>query len=181
MFAIVNGKIVLENRIESGKVLLLSDKIEGIVDESEIPEGCEIIDAEGKTWDALGLLPFTSVQSQKRTVGDVYGRSDVCKEAVVGFMNKSSLLTGVETPLLTALDLGFGNEAKGGAEGIHYKNVFGSHLTGPLLVKNPRLLDAVIFAIYEKRGLSRPIIPADKWAEEGYAVTARELKVLCGK
>lgn len=143
--------------------------------------GREIIDAEGKTWDALGLLPFTSVQSQKRTVGDVYGHSDVCKEAVVGFMNKSSLLTGVETPLLTALDLGFGNEAKGGAEGIHYKNVFGSHLTGPLLVKNPRLLDAVIFAIYEKRGLSRPIIPADKWAEEGYAVTARELKALCGK
>ena len=109
--------------------------------------GQEITDAEGKTWAALGLLPFTAKQSQKRTVGDVYGRSDICEEAVVGFMNNSSLLTGVETPLLTSLDLGFGNEAKGGAEGIHYNNVFGSHLTGPLLVKNPRLLEAVITAI----------------------------------
>jgi CobQ-like glutamine amidotransferase family enzyme len=96
-------------------------------------------------------------------------------------MNKSSILTGVETPLLTALDLGFGNETKGGAEGIHYKNVFGSHLTGPLLAKNPRLLDAVITAIYEKRGETCPAIPKDAWAEEGYAVTARELKALCGK
>ena len=143
--------------------------------------GNHITDAEGKNWEALGLLPFTAVQSQKRTVGDVYGHSDVCQDAVVGFMNKSSILTGVENPLLAALDLGFGNETKGGAEGIHYKNVFGSHLTGPLLVKNPRLLDAVIFAIYEKRGETCPAIPHDTWAEEGYAVTARELKALCGK
>ena len=45
MLAIKNAKIVLENRIEEGKVLLFSDKIEGVVD--YIPEGVEIIDAEG--------------------------------------------------------------------------------------------------------------------------------------
>ena len=36
-------------------------------------------------------------------------------------------------------------------------------------------------AIYEKRGETCPAIPKDAWAEEGYAVTARELKALCGK
>lgn len=45
MLAIKNAKIVLENEILDGKVLLLSDKIEGIVD--SIPENCEVIDAEG--------------------------------------------------------------------------------------------------------------------------------------
>ena len=45
MLVIKNAKIVLENRILEGKALLLSDKIEGIVD--EIPENCEVIDAEG--------------------------------------------------------------------------------------------------------------------------------------
>ena len=45
MLAIKNAKIVLENRIEEGKVLLFSDKIEGLVD--YISEGVEIIDAEG--------------------------------------------------------------------------------------------------------------------------------------
>ena len=47
MLAIKNAKIVLEDRIEYGKALLLSDKIEGIVDESDIPAGVEIIDANG--------------------------------------------------------------------------------------------------------------------------------------
>ncbi len=47
MLAIKNAKIIFENRIEQGKILLLSDKIEGIVDENEIPEGAEVIDCEG--------------------------------------------------------------------------------------------------------------------------------------
>ena len=45
MLAIKNARIIFENRIEEGKVLLLSDKIEGIAD--SIPENCEVIDAEG--------------------------------------------------------------------------------------------------------------------------------------
>ena len=45
MLAIKNAKIILENEILEGKALLLSDKIEGIVD--TIPENCEVIDAEG--------------------------------------------------------------------------------------------------------------------------------------
>ena len=45
MLAIKNAKIVLEDRIEEGKVLLFSDKIEKITD--NIPEGYEVIDAHG--------------------------------------------------------------------------------------------------------------------------------------
>ena len=47
MLAIRNAKIVLENGILERKALLLSDKIEGIVDETEIPDGAEIIDCKG--------------------------------------------------------------------------------------------------------------------------------------
>ena len=47
MIAIKNGKIILEDKIIENKILLLTDKIEGIVDENEIPEGCEVIDCEG--------------------------------------------------------------------------------------------------------------------------------------
>ena len=45
MLAIKNAKIVLEDRIEEGKVFLFSDKIEKITD--NIPEGYEVIDAHG--------------------------------------------------------------------------------------------------------------------------------------
>ena len=47
MLAIKNAKIIFENRIEEGKALLFSDKIEGIVDKCDIPLNAEIIDAKG--------------------------------------------------------------------------------------------------------------------------------------
>ena len=136
-----------------------------------------ITDDAGKEYTALGLANFTSVQSKKRFVEDVYGTTDLYPEAVVGFVNKSSTISGVETPLLTAVQLGYGNEGLKTPEGFRYKNVIGSHLTGPILVKNPRLLDKVITAIYEKRGEALPAErPADRWTEDGYAITAEALK-----
>lgn len=45
MIAIKNGKIILEDKIIENTILLLTDKIEGIVD--NIPDNCEVIDAEG--------------------------------------------------------------------------------------------------------------------------------------
>jgi len=138
--------------------------------------GKSITDDEGKSYDGIGLGGFTSVQGKKRFVEDVYGHTDLYGEAVVGFANKSSIITGVETPLLTEVALGYGNEGEKTPEGFRYKNVLGSHLTGPLLVKNPRMLDAVIAAIYARRGENLPDIPHDHWTEDGYAITAEQLK-----
>ena len=141
--------------------------------------GKTILDESEKEYSGIGLGDFTAKQQVRRIVEDVYGHTKLFDAPMVGFINKSSILTGVETPLLTSMNLGFGNEAEGGAEGFLYQNVIGSHLTGPILAKNPRLLETVIAAIYAKRGLSCPEIPKDQWAEQGYAVTARELKARC--
>ena len=142
--------------------------------------GKSVTDAEGKVFDGIGLAEFTAVQGKKRFVEDVYGHTDLYPEAVVGFMNKCGTVQGVETPLLTALDMGFGNERAHGPEGFHWKNVFASQLTGPILVKNPRLLDTVAGAIYQHRGEALPEQrPADRWAEDGYAITAEQLKLRC--
>jgi CobQ-like glutamine amidotransferase family enzyme len=144
--------------------------------------GRTITDAEGKSYDGIGLADFTTVQGKQRLVEDVYGRTELFPEAVVGFMNKCGIVSGVETPLLTELDLGFGNEAEKGPEGFHWNNVFASQLTGPILVKNPRLLDTVIGAIYQRRGETLPQErPVDRWAEDGYAITAEQLRLRCGK
>lgn len=139
--------------------------------------GQSIVDADGKTWDGIGLSGFTSTQSKRRMVEDVLGTTALFDAPIVGFMNKCSIITGVETPLLTALTLGHGNERPLGPEGFRFENVMGSELTGPILMKNPRLLDTVVDAIYAHRGAT---IPADRlhdhWAEDGYAVTVRELQ-----
>lgn len=138
--------------------------------------GKSITDAEGKAYEGIGLGTFSAVQQEKRLVEDVYGHTALYDEAVVGFANKSSILTGVETPLLTAVALGYGNEGEKTPEGFRHKNVLGSHLTGPLLVKNPRMLDWVVSAIYARRGETVPVLPHDRWTEDGYAITAEQLK-----
>lgn len=142
--------------------------------------GKTVTDAGGNVYDGIGLAEFASVQGKKRFVEDVYGRTSLYPEAVVGFMNKCAIITGVETPLLDSVTLGFGNEGEHCPEGFHWKNVFASELTGPILVKNPRLLDVVTAAIYQKRGEALPEErPVDRWAEDGYAITAEQLALRC--
>ena len=138
--------------------------------------GKSITDEAGTVYEGIGLGGFAAVQGSRRFVEDVYGHTDLYEEAVVGFANKCSTLTGVETPLVAEVALGYGNEGVKTSEGFRFNNVLGSHLTGPLLVKNPRMLDAVITAIYARRGEEMPSIPRDNWAEQGWAITAEQLK-----
>ena len=140
--------------------------------------GKTITGADGKVYDGIGLADFTSVQGKKRYVEDVYGHTDLYPEAVVGFINKCADISGVETPLLTAVALGYGNDGPKTPEGFRYRNVLASELTGPILVKNPRLLDKAAEAIHARRGepLTGPV-PHDAWTEQGYAITAEQLSL----
>jgi len=138
--------------------------------------GKTITAADGKEYAGIGLADFTSVQGKRRFVEDVYGSTSLYPEALVGFMNKCSVISGVETPLLSSVSLGYGNEGAKTPEGFHQNNVFGSHLTGPLLVKNPLLLEKMIIASYANRGEALPeILPLDHWANHGYDITAKQL------
>ena len=140
--------------------------------------GKTITAADGTVYQGIGLGSFTTVQGKKRFVEDVYGATDLYDQPVVGFMNKCSLTEGVETPLLTALDLGFGNSGEKTPEGFRFQNVLASELTGPILVKNPRLLESVVRSIYTRRGQALPEeLPRWQYAEEGYAITEAQLKL----
>lgn len=144
--------------------------------------GRTVTDDAGNVYDGIALGSFTAVQGKKRIVGDVYGHTELYSEAMVGFINKCAVISGVEMPLLSGCELGFGNDREGGPEGYRYRSVIGSELTGPILVKNPRLLDWFIAAIYAKYGESlpaqRPVYP---YEEAGYQITAEQLKLRCAK
>ena len=68
--------------------------------------GKTITDDAGKVYEGLGLADFTAVQNKKRFVEDVYGHTDLYEDAVVGFVNRCSVITGVETPLLASMGHG---------------------------------------------------------------------------
>jgi len=42
------------------------------------------------------------------------------------------------------MSMGYGNTLNTKEEGLHYRNILGTHLIGPLLVKNPALMEWVV-------------------------------------
>lgn len=99
--------------------------------------GASVTDGDGKVYDGLHLADFTTTEGKRRIVGDALAQDG--DELLVGFINKCSKTSGIETPLFT-MKMGFGNEKDRSAEGFRMKNCFGTHLTGPILVKNPAML-----------------------------------------
>ncbi len=113
--------------------------------------GSSITDAKGTQHQALGILPFTTTeQSRTRFVTDAIASCELVEAPVVGFVNKCSSCEGIETPLFR-LSMGCGNTSHTQEEGLHYRNVLGTHLIGPLLVKNPALMEWMVQRIGERK------------------------------
>ncbi len=95
MKAIVNGKIILKDRIENDCVLLYSDVIEGIVSKDNIPEDAQIIDAGGG-YVAPGLIDLH--------IHGYLGK-DVCdgEEESIRVISKGLIANGVTSYLPTTM------------------------------------------------------------------------------
>ena len=139
--------------------------------------GASITDAKGTVHPALGFADFTTVETEKRDPEDVIALPSLWDEPLVGFMNKCSTTKGITAPLFPSLSLGFGNEAKLGAEGYVSGSIFATHITGPVLVKNPAFTDLIITRLFAQKGWSLPeTLPVLPHEREAYAVTLRELQ-----
>lgn len=143
---------------EAGKVLLFTGNAWELL-------GKSITDAKGEVFEGLHLAEFETVETNKRTVCDAVAYFG--EIPLVGFVNKCSTTRNVAHPFAKAA-LGFGNFEQNGEEGWHEQNAFGTHLTGPLLVKNPALLRKIAGLVLGKA------LPDDTpmWqaAERAYAV-----------
>ena len=159
----------LKAAVESGAVVLFTGNAMETL-------GASVTDDAGKVWPALGLAAFTTVETDRRDPGDVIAHASLLDRPVVGFMNKCSVTHGITSPLFDRLTLGFGNEAEKGAEGYMSGNVFATHLTGPVLVKNPDLTDFLLRRIFETKGWEpRSALPVLPYEREAYEVTLKEL------
>ncbi|MBQ0110077.1 MAG: N-acetylglucosamine-6-phosphate deacetylase [Clostridiales bacterium] len=95
MKAIINGKIILKDRVVEGKALLYSDVIEGIVCPCKVPADAEIIDAKGG-YVAPGLIDLH--------IHGYLGK-DVCdgEEESIRVISKGLLANGVVGYLPTTM------------------------------------------------------------------------------
>lgn len=160
----------LKGALDGGAVLLFTGNAMEIL-------GASITDRMGKVWPGLELGTFTTVETDKRNPGDVIAQPALWETPAVGFMNKCSVTRGVTTPLFTRLAMGFGNEVEGGAEGYVSGNLFATHLTGPVLMKNPDFLNVLTRRIGAAKGWTLlEALPPLPHMQEAYAVTLAELE-----
>lgn len=138
--------------------------------------GRSVTDAHGRQWPGMGLAEFTTVETERREPEDVIAHTALWESPVVGFMNKCSVTAGVTSPLFDRLSMGLGNEAEGGAEGYAEGNLFATHITGPVLVKNPDFTDLLIRRLFASKDWELPEqLPVLPHEREAYEVTLREL------
>ncbi len=161
---LVKYRAALNAACDAGKVMLFTGNSFELL-------GKKITDADGTEFDGLRLASFETVESKRRITGDCLASFDGFDDVLVGFINKCSRITGVEQPLFR-LKMGFGNDADRGAEGFRKNNCFGTHLTGPILVKNPAMLRYIAGLL----GAEHPERVTYPFMEKGYETTATELR-----
>lgn len=160
----------LKTAVEDGAVLLFTGNAMETL-------GASITDAAGKVWPGYALADFTTVETDRRDPGDVVAVSGLWDAPAVGFMNKCSTTHGIATPMFRELPLGFGNEAEHGPEGYVSGDVFATHLTGPVLVKNPQMLDFFVRRLFARKGWDCPeTLPEQPHQRAAYETTLRELR-----
>ena len=158
----------LKSYIESGKTILMTGNSFEIL-------GKTITDSTSNVFNGLGLFDFTvTEQNTKRVTGDVIYTSDFTEKPIVGFINKCSEIEGINEPLFS-VTMGLSDNSTSKTEGIRYKNLFGTHITGPLLIKNPHILEYVTELIV-KSNKSKLNTEHLSFERKGYEVTLSELK-----
>ena len=101
--------------------------------------GEKIIDRNGKDHEGLKLFGFTVTEGAERIVEDVSAEFEENK--VIGFINKASKIEGVESPFFV-IKQGVGNsDSSPNVEGIRQGGFYGTHIIGPLLMRNKCMAD----------------------------------------
>ena len=128
----------LRRQADTLKFCLENDKVILFTGNAMELMGKQIDEEEG-----IGLLDFSVTTTEKRYTGDVILHNDQIGD-VVGFINKSSLIAGNRENALFTYEFRDRNLVDNEFEGYRLKNLFGTHVIGPVLVKNPSFLDAIV-------------------------------------
>lgn len=159
---IYNEREEFINAIEEGKPMLLTGNSYEILGKS----------IDGK--DALGLFEFETEYGENRITSDIICTSSIFENKIVGFINTMSNVKNNSQPLLK---IEWGQGILQENEGILYKNILGTHLIGPLLIRNPEILKFVIekICIQKDENFEYKNIEYED-EEKGYKLVLKELE-----
>ncbi|MBQ7669413.1 MAG: N-acetylglucosamine-6-phosphate deacetylase [Clostridia bacterium] len=133
MKCIINGRIVTPTEVLEGKAILFDEKIEGIVDEANVPAGCETIDAKGDLV-APGLVDIHihGYVGEDTCDGDPAGLERMATAIVANGVTSfcPTTMTVAKAQIEKAFDSARELKAK---KGYHGANVLGINCEGPFI------------------------------------------------
>ena len=127
--------------------------------------------ADGSGVEGLGILRGRAVASRARVTGDLVVASPKFG-LLVGFENHARDYVGAEGSPLGRVRSGHGNGRDSGQEGVAMGSVFGTHLHGPVLAKNPTFADHLL-ELAARRAGHEYVRGARAEVVDGYAAAAR--------
>jgi len=126
-------KDVFVKRIEAGMSVLATGNSHELF-------GTAVIDSAGTRHEMIGLIDFKTMQLNSRITGDCVCTASFLSDKLVGFINRAGGNQKGDIKRPFYIEPGEGAGYKTGDEGIKYKNLLGTYMTGPVLMRNPPLL-----------------------------------------
>ena len=179
---LVQYKDALIGRIKAGIPMLATGNSHELF-------GQAVTDSNEVRYEMLGLLDFETVQRSTRVTGDCVCMASFLEEKLIGFINRAggSQKGEIERPFFIEPREGASYAAC--TEGIMYKNLIGTYLTGPVLVRNPPLLRyfAELIIGESRRTVPTllgegtqenrpPVFPFFDYQEKAYRITLNEME-----
>lgn len=90
--------------------------------------------------------------AKNRVVGEVKAQTKLIDETIIGFQNRCDLVLNVKTPLFKTKE-NYSNDLTNEEEGFTTKNVYATHIIGPLLVRNPYFTDYILTKLCKDKKL----------------------------
>lgn len=99
--------------------------------------------------DGLCILDYETIRLSDRVTSDVIYKSKFFENKVVGFVNKMTEMYHNMSPLFE-VEFGIGENKRNDFEGVKYLNFYGTHVSGPILARNPEFLKVLVTEVCKR-------------------------------
>lgn len=100
--------------------------------------------------EALDIFNFKSKTVRNRIVGEQVYKTYLVDGPIIAFQNRSIINDINENHLFEVIS-GNADNQKSKYEGLHINNFYGTSSIGPLLIRNPKLLDKIIKDFFDEK------------------------------
>lgn len=111
--------------------------------------GTHIQDGENKI-ETLGIFHYFTERTKERLVSECVFKHKKVDDLILGFENHQGILRKVSLPMFEVIK-GYGSEKDTGVEGFKHNSFRGTYLLGPILARNPKLLEYFIHELISRK------------------------------